>query len=339
MGMLKDKIQFSVVVPTYNPDFKIFETLKKIKKSLIYFQERSKISYEILIINDGGKKIESEIKDLIPNSRIIDLKKNRGVGYAREVGARIAKYEKIFFLDSDVIIENDAFYVLYNDFANLDDAGSLGALQSYKNLNPSYSSKFVCAKSCYGFENKFEIIEFSAIHSECCIVDKFFLRKIGGWNFYSKSGGEEFELGHRILANGKKNYLTKKTRYTTYYENILSRCNKIIYRTSNYLPIFFKRKKFESKGAFATNNQVLSVLVTSILLFFLIISFFIKVHFSIFLFLVALNFFIELDFIKFSKKLNTSKYIPYSLVGIYLINFSILIGFAYGIFNFIIKKK
>ena len=337
--MLNDKVQFSIVIPTYNPDFKIFETLKKVQKGLLHFQDISKIFFEILIINDGGKKIENEILKIIPNLKIIDLKKNRGVGYAREVGARLAKYPKIFFIDSDVIIDDNVFYVLYNDFVNMNDAGSLGALQSYRNLNLSYSSKLVCAKSCYGFENKSEIIEFSAIHSECCIVDKFFLRKIGGWNFYSKSGGEEFELGHRILANGKKNYLTKKTRYSTYYENILSRCNKIIYRTSNYLPIFFKRKKFESKGAFATNNQVLSVFLTTVFLFSLITSFFFKVHSLFFLFLILLNIFIELDFLKFSKKLNTSKYIPYSLVGIYLINFSILIGFAYGMFNFFIKKK
>ena len=76
----------------------------------------------------------------------------------------------------------------------------------------------MCTKSCYGFENEPEFIEFSAIHSECCIVNKIFLRKIGGWNYYSKAGGEEFELGHRIVANGKKNYLTKRTRYSTYYE-------------------------------------------------------------------------------------------------------------------------
>ena len=337
--MQTDKIQFSIVIPTYNPDFKIFETLKTVKRSIHYFQKQSEIAYEILIINDGGKKIDKQIIEIVENSRILDLKKNRGVGYAREVGTRISKYNKIFFLDSDVIIDDNFFHSLYEDFFKLKDVGSLGALQSYKNLNRSYSSKFVCAKSCYGFENESEIIEFSAIHSECCVVDKKFLRKIGGWNFYSKSGGEEFELGHRIIANGKKNYLTKKTRYSTYYENIISRCNKIIYRTSNYLPIFFKRKKFESKGAFATNSQVLSVFVTTILLFFLIISFFVKVHFLFFLFLILLNFFVELDFLKFSKKLNTSKYIPYSLMGIYLINLSILIGFIYGIFNFIIKKK
>ena len=337
--MQTEKIQFSVVIPTFNPDFKIFETLKNVKKSILYFQEKSKITFEILIINDGGKEIEKEIVKVVENSRVFDLKKNRGVGYAREVGTRISKYENIFFLDSDVMVEIETFYRLYNDFFKLTDAGSLGALQSYQNLNKSYSSQFVCAKSCYGFENEPEFIEFSAIHSECCIVNKIFLRKIGGWNYYSKAGGEEFELGHRIVANGKKNYLTKRTRYSTYYENILSRCNKIIYRTSNYLPILIKRKKFESKGAFATNFQALSVLLTSILIFFSILSFFIEVHYLFFLISIFLNLFVEFDFLKFSKKLNSLKYIPYSVLGIYLVNFSILIGFIYGVFNLIKKNK
>ena len=138
----------------------------------------------------------------------------------------------------------------------------------------------------------------------------------------------------------KKNYLTKRTRYSTYYENILSRCNKIIYRTSNYLPILIKRKKFESKGAFfATNFQALSVLLTSILIFFSILSFFIEVHYLFFLISIFLNLFVEFDFLKFSKKLNSLKYIPYSVLGIYLVNFSILIGFIYGVFNLIKKNK
>ena len=55
--MQTEKIQFSVVIPTFNPDFKIFETLKNVKKSILYFQEKSKITFEILIINDGGKEI------------------------------------------------------------------------------------------------------------------------------------------------------------------------------------------------------------------------------------------------------------------------------------------
>ena len=114
--MQTDKIQFSVVIPTYNPDFKIFETLKTVKKSILYFQKQSEITYEILIINDGGKKIDKQIIEIVENSRILDLKKNRGVGYAREVGTRISKYNKIFFLDSDVIIDDNFFHSLYEDF-------------------------------------------------------------------------------------------------------------------------------------------------------------------------------------------------------------------------------
>ena len=274
--MNAQKLQFSVIIPTFNPDFKIFKTIDSIVSSILYFKKINQIEYEIIIINDGGKKIDSKINDYDKYLNIFNLKKNKGVGYAREIGARIAKYETIFYIDSDVIIEPNTLSTMYKEHKSLKDAGSVGALQSYKNLNSNYSSKFVCAKSCYGFEDKPELLEFSAIHSECCVINKLYLREIGGWNFYKKSGGEEFELGHKIILSGKKNYLTKKTRYSTYYENILSRCSKIVYRTSNYLPIFFSRKKFETKGAFATKDQFLSVLLTLITLLFLVIFFLLK---------------------------------------------------------------
>ena len=73
--MTNGKIQFSVVVPTYNPDLKIFETLESIKKSLIYFEKQSKIDYEILIINDGGNQIDDKINNLVKNTKVINLKK------------------------------------------------------------------------------------------------------------------------------------------------------------------------------------------------------------------------------------------------------------------------
>tara|TARA_B100000780_G_C21105011_1_gene446139 strand:+ start:605 stop:1618 length:1014 start_codon:yes stop_codon:yes gene_type:complete len=337
--MNAQKLQFSVIIPTFNPDFKIFKTIDSIVSSILYFKKINQIEYEIIIINDGGKKIDSKINDYDKYLNIFNLKKNKGVGYAREIGARIAKYETIFYIDSDVIIEPNTLSTMYKEHKSLKDAGSVGALQSYKNLNSNYSSKFVCAKSCYGFEDKPELLEFSAIHSECCVINKLYLREIGGWNFYKKSGGEEFELGHKIILSGKKNYLTKKTRYSTYYENILSRCSKIVYRTSNYLPIFFSRKKFETKGAFATKDQFLSVLLTLITLLFLVIFFFTKISLIYILPIILLNLIIEFDFLRFSKKIYSLKDIPFFLIGIYLINLAIFIGFISGIFNLIKGNK
>ena len=337
--MSEKKIQFSIVIPTFNSDFKIFETVESIKKSILNFEKNNSIEYEIIIINDGGKEIDNKIKNIVENLNIFNLKRNKGVGFAREIGARIAKYENIFYIDSDIIIEPNTLSILYREHKDYKNAGSVGALQSYNNLNNDYSSKFVCAKSCYGFEDKPDLLEFSAIHSECCIINKFFLRKIGGWNFYKKSGGEEFELGHKIILNGKKNYLTKKTRYSTYWENILSRCNKIIYRTSNYLPILFRRKKFEPKGAFATKEQFLSVLLTLFTILFLMIFFYTKINFFFILPIILLNLIVEFDFLKFSKKIFSIKDIPFFILGIYLINLAILIGFIYGIFYLIKGKK
>ena len=333
-----ETIEFSIIIPTFNPDYKIVETLKSIKESILFFEKIKRINFEILIINDGGKKIDFQIIKIIKNIKIINLKKNRGVGYAREVGARISKFKKLVYIDSDIIIKRNTLNVLYEEFNKSKNVGSLGALQSYENLNSEYTSKFVCAKTCYGFENKPQIIEFSAIHSECCIIDKIFLRNIGGWKFYSKSGGEEFELGHRILKSKKKNYLTKKTSYSTYYENILDRCNKIIYRTSNYLPIFLKRKKFESEGAFATNTQVLSAFLTLSQITLVFFSFFLQINNIFILILFILNLFTEFNFFKFIKKLYDMSYIPFSILGVYLINFSIILGFFYGLLN-LIKKK
>ena len=171
------------------------------------------------------------------------------------------------------------------------------------------------------------------------IINKYFLRKIGGWDFYKRSGGEEFELGHKIILNSKKNYLTKKTRYSTHYENILERCKKIIYRTSNYLPILLKRKKFESKGAFATLEQFLSVFFTLISILLSATCLYMNLSFYIVLPAILLNFFAEFNFLKFSKKLYSTNDIPFFIFGIYLINLTILIGFICGVYNLARKRK
>ena len=328
-------VKFSIVVPAFNPDLKIFKSINSIHKSILEFKK--KIKYEIIIINDGGKKIDKKIRDINKNIKIINLKINKGVGYVRNYGAKIAKFNKIFYIDSDIIIEPHTLQILLKEFEKLKDAGSLGALQSYKNLNNEYSSKFVCAKSCYGFEKKPDLFEFSAIHSECCIINKLFLKKIGGWNFFSRSGGEEFELGHRIIKNGKKNYLTKKTRYTTWYENIFKRMYKLIYRTSNYLPVILRRKKFESSGAFATKEQFFSTLITSILIIYLLILNN-EINFYVLITIIIINILIEFNFLKFFKKLYCLIEIPFSILCIFLINFSIIIGCLYGIVNLVIRK-
>lgn len=339
---MNSEVSLSVVIPAYNPGNKITYCLSALGKNLNFFSKKCKLTYEVLIINDAGEEINLKFDHGIKNINIFRIRKNKGVGYVRQLGTRISKYNYIFYLDSDVVLENeDSIKILFEEFKNLNSVGSVGPVQSYKNLNHEFTSDFVAAKNCYGFEDVKNEIEFSGMRSECCFMKKSFLKSIGGWKYFPSAGGEEFELGHRIIKNGKKNYVTKKTNYTTFYDNLYSRCKTIIFRTSTYLSIFINRKKFESKGAFATFQQVLSTFLTSLTLFSLLLLIFVNsiLMIKLVIILIFLNFLVEFNFLKFALKYYKKKNILIYLFGIYAINFSIMIGTILGIFRLLSSKK
>jgi len=333
--------KLSVIIPAYNPGKKIIPCLNSLEKNLEYLSTQTNLIYEILIINDAGCEIDVSFMKNIQEVRLLRLKKNRGVGYAREFGLKISKYNYLFYLDSDVVMENrNTLKILFEDFLPNKDFGSIGPVCSYRDLNNTLTSNFVAAKTCYGFDQTSKLIEFSGMRSECGLIEKKFLKSIGGWNFFPSAGGEEFELGHRIMKHGKKNIITKNTNYSTFYDNLYTRCKTIILRTSSYLPIFLSRKKFETKGAFATLNQSLSAFITALLILGIILSFFIKDYKIFILMLFIINLIVEFNFLKFSMKYYKKIYLPINILGIYAINISIIIGVLIGIYklNFFSKK-
>ena len=337
---MDSEIKFSVIIPAYNPGKKIIPCLKSLGRNLNYLSKSYNLKYEVIIINDAGDQINLNFDHGIKNISSFRIRKNRGVGYARQLGTRISKYNYIFYLDSDVVLESEnSIKILFEEFKNLKNTGSIGPVQNYKNLNDEFTSDFVAAKTCYGFEDVENEVEFSGMRSECCFMKKDFLNSIGGWKFFPNAGGEEFELGHRIIANGKKNYITKKTNYTTFYDNLYSRCKTVVFRTSTYLPIFIHRKKFETKGAFATFSQVLSAFITSLTLLLLFLSGLVDNSKTFIFILIFLNFAVEFNFLKFALKNYNKKNILIYILGIYAINFSIMFGLLLGIFRLFSLKK
>ena len=337
---MDNETKISVIIPAYNPGKKIIQCLNALGKNLEYFSKSFTLKYEVLIINDAGDEINFNFNHGIKNIRCLRIRKNRGVGYVRQLGTRISKYNYIFYLDSDVVLENEnSIKILFDEFKNLKNAGSIGPVQNYKNLNHEFTSDFVAAKTCYGFEDVENQVEFSGMRSECCFVKKDFLNSIGGWKFFPSAGGEEFELRHRIIANGKKNYITKKTNYTTFYDNLYSRCKTVVFRTSTYLPIFIHRKKFETKGAFATFSQVLSAFITSLILMLFLLKNIFDNSKIIFFILIFLNLVVEFNFIKFALKYYKRENLLIYLLGVYAINLSIIFGAILGIFRLFSLNK
>lgn len=88
----------SVVIPVYNRD----ESLRRAVESV---QGQSIDVHEIIIVDDCStielSRVVAELED--PRIRYLKLKRNRGAGYARNLGVRIATGDLIAFLDSDDI--------------------------------------------------------------------------------------------------------------------------------------------------------------------------------------------------------------------------------------------
>lgn len=92
---------FSVVIPAYNCEKTIIESLNSVLN-----QTRIDLIEEIIIVNDGSTdNTEEIIKQYIGAHKTVDIhyisQRNKGVSAARNTGIRFAKAEWIALLDSD----------------------------------------------------------------------------------------------------------------------------------------------------------------------------------------------------------------------------------------------
>lgn len=93
-------MKLSIIVPAYNEERTILEQLKLISKV------RFKLPYEILVINDGSTDGTYEriliAKKFIRCLRVITYNKNKGKGYALQLGIKHAKGDIIVLQDADL---------------------------------------------------------------------------------------------------------------------------------------------------------------------------------------------------------------------------------------------
>ena len=94
----------SIVVPIYNEEEAVKETLLNLAKEFENFEKEGLInSYEIIAVNDGStdrtKDILSKLK--LKRLKLIEHKRNLGYGASLKTGISNSKYEWIFIIDAD----------------------------------------------------------------------------------------------------------------------------------------------------------------------------------------------------------------------------------------------
>ena len=112
----KYKFMFSVVIPVYNVEKYLPETLDSVINQTIGFKE----NIQIILVNDGSpddsEKICLEYKEKYPDNITYVKQENGGVSAARNNGIEHIKGKYVNFLDSDDCWSEESFREIYNFF-------------------------------------------------------------------------------------------------------------------------------------------------------------------------------------------------------------------------------
>jgi CDP-glycerol glycerophosphotransferase (TagB/SpsB family)/glycosyltransferase involved in cell wall biosynthesis len=110
------KYKFSVVIPVYNVEEYLEETIVSVINQTIGFEE----NIQMILINDGSPDNSETIclkyKELYPQNIIYKKQKNAGVSAARNRGLKLSQGKYVNFLDSDDKWETYSFEKIYNFF-------------------------------------------------------------------------------------------------------------------------------------------------------------------------------------------------------------------------------
>lgn len=126
------KFLFSVIVPIYNVEEYLEETIESVINQTIDFKK----NIQMILVNDGSPDNSESIclkyRDLYPENIIYIKQKNGGVSSARNHGLEYAEGEYVNFLDSDDKWELDAFKKIANFFKkNSDIAVVVGRMRFF----------------------------------------------------------------------------------------------------------------------------------------------------------------------------------------------------------------
>lgn len=328
---------FSIVIPFYNNSNQV----KLCIKSIIKYFKIKKTKFEIILVDDASKKIHNkEIKNFISNFSnykftIIRNFKNYGPATSRNIGSSSAKFDYIFFLDSDTILHKNILKIILN---NLKKSNIIIGHYHFVPANNTISANFKAIFNYFHFSQK-KVTKYETFNSACAVIKKKIFFELKGFNRNIKWGMdyENEEFGRRI---SKKYNMILDPLFTVKHEfpNLFKMLKLYFTRAIPYIGVILHDKKLENSGP-GNSTTLYSMFFSIFTSINLQLFFFSKEILYLILFVIFLNFFFisNMRFFLFSIKIKQSQIIFFILIK-YILDHILFFASIVGILKFMIKK-
>ena len=241
-----DDINFSVVIPLYNKEQSIVNTLLSVLK-------QSYQNFEIVVIDDGSTDGSVDAVKTINDERIrLIHQENQGVSAARNRGIKESKYEWVAFLDGD-----DLWGV--NHLEEVVNMMNLFPHEKVYVTSFEYSDKREMYKnerksSVFKIDDYFkEAINEIILWTSIVVLKKECIEKVGGFNI-NLNRGEDLDLWARFA----KNYsIIKSNKITAIYRVDAENRTNLSKKLKNTHVYYFNFEKYDNINEFNYYQTVL----------------------------------------------------------------------------------
>jgi GT2 family glycosyltransferase len=190
----------SVIVPVHK-DGEVF------RRCILHLSKANPKPDEVLIISDGaGESVDRLGQEM--GFRCLKNPAGNGPARARNFGATCATGDLLYFVDSDVVIQEDSIGRIREAFVA--DSSLAALIGSYDDApaEPNFLSQF--KNLIHHYVHQHSNLETSTFWGACGAIRREVFSELGGFDVnYRRPCIEDIEFGYRVRSSGHKIHLLK----------------------------------------------------------------------------------------------------------------------------------
>lgn len=242
----------SVITPVYN-------STKTLKAYLDAIFGSTYKHFEMILIDDGSQEDFQGLLKAYPKVIFKKLEQRHGAYYARNIGAKEARGDILFFLDADISIRNDTLENIVEEFHRRQDIFALIGSYDDEPGAPNTVSQFKFLYHHYIHQHELEYV--GSFWTACGAIKKEVFCKLGGFNteiFRDLNTINDIDFGYRLKREGYQVYnaryiQVKHLKRLSFFEWIMT---DIFKRGLPWMKILLEYKDFSP----TLNINILSIL-------------------------------------------------------------------------------